>query len=173
MKRAILFLACLFAINLHADEEVYEEPICREINQAFNYWNYGFGPVPLTPYIGVGRREMNNHFGWDASINLGSIIYITTVQATANVLYIPNPEENDPFYFGLGIAGGYAFYSHFAISAIAPDFLIGKEYTWLENRKTFMECHLQIPTWHFGYINKKGKGVLSIPLFVIKTGISF
>lgn len=170
MKRAILFLACIFAINLHADEEVYVEAECCEAAQTFNYWNVGVGPLLLIPNAGIGRRHLNDHYGWDVSLNVGSVFYVTTVQIMADALYIPNPEVCNPLYFGAGVAFGGAFGSHMAVGAVAPDFLIGKELSNDECGKTFVEAHIQIPTWAFGHGEK---GRTHFPLITIKYGMSF
>lgn len=168
MKRAILFFTCLFAINVHADECVYEEP---EFIQTFNYWNAGVGPLLLIPNVGIGRRHLNDHKGWDISLNVGSVIYATTVQIMANALYIPNPQAPNPLYLGAGVALGGAFVgSRFAVGAVAPDFLIGKELTNDESGKTFIEAHVQIPTWTFG---RDVKDRTHFPFMTIKYGMSF
>lgn len=159
--------------NLHADEGVYEE---SEFAQTFNYWNAGVGPLILIPNVGIGRRHLSNHFGWDISLNVGSVIYATSVQVMADALYIPNPQASNPLYFGAGVAFGGAFViSHFAVGAVAPDFLIGKELTNDEYGKTFIEAHVQIPTWTFGndLFNHKVKDRTHFPFVTIKYGMSF
>jgi hypothetical protein len=170
MKRAILFLACLFTTNAHADECVYEEPECCEMAQTFNYWNAGVGPIILIPNVGIGRRYFSDHYGWDISLNVGSVIYATSVQIMADALYIPNPQASNPLYLGAGVAFGGAFGSRFAIGAVAPDLLIGKELSNDEYGKTFIEAHLQVPTWAFGHRKKES---IYFPLVTIKYGMSF
>lgn len=170
MKQAILFLLCLMTANVHADECFEEQSACREINQSFNYWNAGVGPLLLIPNVGIGRRHLCNHFGWDASLNVGSVVYITTVQVMADALYIPNPEMQNPLYLGAGVAFGGAFGTRFALGAVAPDFMIGKELSNDEDGKTFIEAHLQIPTWAFGH---GAKDRTYFPLVTIKYGMSF
>lgn len=165
VKRAILFLLCLVAVNSYAEEWVYEEPVCCE-GQTFGYWNVGVGPIVLIPNVGIGMRQLNGHFGWDASLNVGSIFYVTTVQAMADALYIPNPQICNPVYFGAGIAVGGAFGCRFTLGAVAPDFLIGR----VLSDDTFVEAHMQVPTWAFGH----GKNErIHIPLITIKYGMRF
>lgn len=170
MKQAILFLLCIMTVQIHADEWDYEEPVCCETSQAFNYWNAGVGPLLLVPNVGVGRRQLNEHYGWDISLNVGSVVYVTTVQVIADALYIPCPQAKNPLYLGLGVAVGGAFGSNMATGAVAPDFLIGKELSNDEDGKTFIEAHIQTPTWAFGH-GKKGK--THFPLVTMKYGMSF
>ena len=70
MKKMILLLLCLLSVNIQADEWDSEELLYRETSQTFNYWTAGVGPLVLIPNVGVGRRQLNEHYGWDVSFNV-------------------------------------------------------------------------------------------------------
>jgi len=147
----------------------------RNPQAAFNYWNAGVGPLLLIPNVGIGRRYYQDRFGYDVSLNLGSVYYVSSLQFIANALYIPNPQAERPWYFGLGAALGVATDHKFsgAILTASPNFLVGKELTNNDCYKSFVEAQIQFPTW--GSDARKSSKSLRVdfPLMYLKYGRSF
>ncbi|MBA2727403.1 MAG: hypothetical protein H0U49_04440 [Parachlamydiaceae bacterium] len=178
MNKNILPIVLFFFIlanSVHAQSEFYDEVLTRPRTTSFNYWNVGVGPLLLIPNVGIGHRYYQDQFGFDVSLNFGSVYYVSSLQLIANALYIPNPHVERPWYFGLGGALGVGTDYKFsgAIVTASPNFLIGKELTNNNDYKSFVEAQIQFPTWG-SKARKISKNLrVDFPLMYVKYGRSF
>lgn len=146
------------------DQSISVEPVIIEpIKTSYGYFCVGIGPIPLpAPLVGIGGRSQKGHHGFDCSLQISSLILISTAKMNLNYLYYFKPNLDSQFYMGAGL-------SLIGVSSVTsdgwrvypgPQLVIGKQYP----SKKGSKCHFQaeINPWIFK------KGVL--PTVVLSWG---
>ena len=163
----ILFLLTTISFNLRANESnSIDEP-----NISYKYVTFGMGPFILIPQVGLGYRVHDLTNGFDASLGISSVIFAQYINGTMNYHYYFNQNLSNPMYIGAGISAGILFANQAkgSIFVIAPDFVIGKEFS---SNKTFLEAHIEAPLWG-GEKRIRMHNRLDFPAVYIKYGISY
>jgi len=144
MKR-ILFLFLLVCANLLAEDPFIPAPKAKTMI----YVTTGVGPLLITPSVGAGYRSRHGSFGVDISLSTSTLyLIVSEIQGTIDLTYTPTPSWDNPFYTGLGIAGGCYLSRWGGVTwSVSPDFVVGKEFTGFFGVKQFVELRAQVPHW--------------------------
>jgi len=131
------------------------------IKKSHPYMTFGvYAPVPV-PMVGIGYRDLQNNRGTDFSIDLGSVVVGTFVNA--HVKYITYFSNN---YIAIGAKGSFviAVYNGRSASAInfAPEITFGKD-----RKTTFNQINLNFP-----HVMLRD-GISYIPVISYQYGVKF
>lgn len=125
---------------------------------SLNYIKFGGVYAPSTcelplPNMGIGIRRQWNHYGFDASLNIGSLLVVNHLALKAVGLYYPFPERQNQFYWGLGL--GLASSANIELYKSNPSFpkrahitgeaLIGYEFRPVDGLKKFIQLEVSQP----------------------------
>jgi len=137
------------------------EPQVETEKESHNYMTFGiYAPVPV-PMVGIGHRDLVDNQGIDLSLDIGSIIIGTFVNA--HVKYIKYIENN---YIAIGAKGTFAYVSYDGKSGngidFAPELTFGKD-----NKSTFHQINLSLP--HIS----TDKDVSFVPVISYQYGLKF
>lgn len=165
-----LLLLTTFSFSLSADES----NCTYDANTSYKYVTFGMGPFILIPQVGLGYRAHDLKNGFDASLGLSSLILAHYINGTVNYHYYFNRNLSNPMYAGAGISTGILFANSVkgSLFVIAPDFVIGKEFSDKENNKTFLEAHVEAPLWG-GEKRIRMRDRINFPAVFIKYGFSY
>jgi hypothetical protein len=106
----------------------FEVPV---VKASYGYYCVGIGPFPA-PLVGVGGRYQNGHHGFDGSLQVSSLLLISTAKVTANYLYYFKPTLDSQWYIGAGLSWmNVIIFTARAPNpgSVFPQLVVGKQYT--------------------------------------------
>jgi hypothetical protein len=98
---------------------------------SYGYYCVGIGPLPA-PLVGVGGRYQNGHHGFDGSLQVSTLLLISTVKANANYLYYFYPNLDSQWYMGAGLSWMKVIVPTVRerkLGSVSPQLVVGKQYT--------------------------------------------
>lgn len=114
----------------------------------------------ILPSFGLGVRSQKDHYGFDLSGNLGSIVFINYASLKGLFLIYPQPEKKHQLYFGIGPGIGYHLSSipmgsPFGSASdkrgiVTLEGVLGYEFRHAHHFKTFVQIELSQPIFGFG-----------------------
>jgi hypothetical protein len=102
LKSLFIFLLIIPALNAFEEQE-----------SSLRYLKMGAVHPPaqsgegVVPTFGLGMRCQRDHYGYDLSLNLGTLIFTNEVSVKGMFLYYPYPEQKNQLYLGMGPGVGY------------------------------------------------------------------
>ncbi len=153
MKQALTIAIGLF-LSLSAPLIATEEPPI--VTNRYGYVNLGVGPAPLPiPQFGGGYRFQNGSNGFDANMQISTVVELTAVKASVNYLRYLSPDIKKQFYVGAGPALIEFFGRRDRILTAAPEIIFGKQYI----SDTGSQRHFQANIiWPIVDLNKNSHG---------------
>jgi hypothetical protein len=160
----------------------YDEAVHKNddfICNSFGYLDIGVGPLPLPlPSFGVGYRSQLQHHGYDLSLQVSTVVFVTQVKSNFLYHYYFKPNLNSQFYAGggLGMSGLFGHKIHNCIVCFSPELVVGKEYKNESGDRRFAQVQISWPTYSFKHFfdrNFSDCQVLYMPLVVFSYGIGF
>lgn len=170
-----LFLLCFLCLAAVLKGE--EKPSLVE--KRLIHLSIGSGPYPLPlPVLSAGYRAQSGHSGFDLTLSMTSVYYLSQIKITPSYLFYINPSIESELYIGLGVQGGsIAVKKSKTVDffTASPIYLFGKEYLGKTGEKRFIQLEVGLPTYNFS--KKKGFwsewNILYIPLICVTYGICF
>lgn len=114
----------------------------------------------VLPNFGIGARYQKGHYGFDVSLNLGSLVFVSCASVKGMVLFYPYPEKLHQFYYGIGPGLGYqergipmglpfggAGYAWWNVNI---EGVLGYEFRHSAHFKTFIQLEVSQPVYQFG-----------------------
>lgn len=157
LKKMLLFLLLTTSI-LYADHEKKSSLYYMKlgvINPPGDEFGYYY-----VPDFGIGARFQRDYYGFDLSVNLGSIVFLNYASIKGIFLCYPQPEKRDQLYFGLGPGIGYQLTAvpmgqPFGCATteygnVTLEGALGYEFRHARHFKTFIQLELSQPTLGFG-----------------------
>lgn len=154
MKLFLLFL--LISSILHADQEKRSSLYYVKLGATHPAGDSS----GILPNFGLGARFQRDYYGFDLSVNLGSVVFINYASLKGIFLFYPRPGKRHQLYFGLGPGIGY----HLTSVPVGGPFgsattkcgnvtlegVLGYEFRHAHHFKTFIQLELSEPTFGFG-----------------------
>ena len=170
MKKAIALVIGMFLTltePLLATEE--QTPVTNQ----YGYLNLGLGPAPLPiPQFGGGYRFQNGSHGFDANVQLSTVVQWTGVKVGLDYLYYLKPDLQKQFYVGVGPAVLGLFEKRDdARVALAPELIFGKQYTSDTGSQRHFQANMMWPTMELQ--SKHSSRVLWYPVVSFSYGWGF
>lgn len=106
----------------------FEVPV---VKASYGYYCVGIGPFPA-PLVGVGGRYQNGHHGFDGSLQVSTLLLISTAKVTANYLYYFYPNLDSQWYIGAGLSWmkvNVLTVREPKLGSVFPQLVVGKQYT--------------------------------------------
>lgn len=173
--------ASAFASDTRDETIKNPDPIKPVIEKSYGYLDIGVGPLPLPlPSFGIGYRNQLQHHGYDLSLQLSTIVFLTQVKSNFLYHYYFKPNLDSQFYVGGGVGMSGLFGHHDKIKdctlCFSPELVFGKEYKNESGDRRFAQVQISWPTYslrHFSERNFSDCHVLYMPLVIFSYGIGF
>ncbi len=180
MLKYVLALSLATGFLIAQEEVVSCETMPQEVTQGFGYLSIGLGPfpVPLPAFTG-GYRSQAGHHGFDASLQVQTVIAATQLKTNLLYHYYPKPCLRSQSYYGIGVGPSVVFKGHRRSTGflISPEFVFGKQYRNETDDIRFFQAQVSFPT--FGHVDgtfhhSRGFRHLTwFPLVIISYGWGF
>lgn len=157
LKKLLLFLLLISSV-LYADAD-------QEKRSSLYYVKLGAIHPPgdssgILPSFGLGARFQRDYYGFDLSVNLGSVVFVNYASLKGVFLFYPRPEKKHQLYYGFGPGIGYHLTSvplggPFGSASsecgnMALEGILGYEFRHSDHFKTFIQLELSQPIFGFG-----------------------
>lgn len=172
----ILFFACFFSTYLFAEENHCKPWKKTQIQETYGYVDFGAAPLPIPlPSIGIGVRHQYNRHGFDASVQIASLL---ALKANLDYLHYFCPNYYGQTYcgFGLGVGHVFDFYGkpYHSTHFLAPQWIIGREWRSCSNNKRFVQLRTNFPVYYATQIHSYPiYSNIKIPLIEFSYGVGF
>ncbi|MFA5250700.1 MAG: hypothetical protein WC371_04780 [Parachlamydiales bacterium] len=149
----------------------------KSINNCFSYFETGIGPLPLfLPSFGIGFRNQVDNQGFDYSLRVATVVFVTQVSADFLYHYYPRPNLASQFYFGAGLGGSALFgeYGDEAAFLFGPEFVLGRQFKTETQDLRFFQMKISFPNIaNYSHHKNEHYKVVYFPLTVFSYGFGF